>query len=212
MTDFDKKLAGLRLPSWMNKGEPAALLRASRRFWQLAYGWVTWPVNQFDPLTCAEPLLKLMAWDRDITRFNGEPLALFRKRVAYAFVNAADAGSVAGFIAIFQRLEIGYVEIIERESAVDWDVITVRVSDGQLAQNPELLMQVIRQYGRTCRRYRFEVLNALKLHINAGWLDGELVCYQAGEVITGVNRSGGEYICFPARSGTTNTAVFGAKL
>ncbi|MCY0259834.1 hypothetical protein [Klebsiella pneumoniae] len=212
MTDFDKKLAGLRLPSWMRNGEPAALLRAARRYWREVYGWITWPVNQFDPLTCTEPLLRLMAWDRDITRFNGEPLSLFRKRVAYAFVNAGDAGSVAGFIAIFERLGVGYVELIERESETDWDVITVRLSDGQLAQNPDLLVQIIRQYGRTCRRYRFEVLSALKLHINAGWDDGELVCYHARDYIGAVNKSGGEYIVYPASTEINDNAVFGAKL
>ncbi len=33
-------------------------------------------------------LLALLAWERDISRFNGEPLPLFRKRVKFAFVNA----------------------------------------------------------------------------------------------------------------------------
>ncbi len=101
MPDFIKKLAALALPFWMGEGEPLTLLRAARTFWQQVYGWSPRPVRQFDPLTCAEPLLQLIAYDRDITRFDGEPLTLFRKRVAYAFVNAADAGSVAGFIAIF---------------------------------------------------------------------------------------------------------------
>lgn len=45
MTDFDKKLAGLRLPTWMRKGEPDKLLKAARRFWAQVYGWITWPVS-----------------------------------------------------------------------------------------------------------------------------------------------------------------------
>ncbi|HBM3076842.1 TPA: hypothetical protein O4E86_000882 [Klebsiella oxytoca] len=212
MTDFNKKLSGLSLPSWMDKGEPAKLLRAARRFWAQAYGWITWPVNQFDPLTCSESILRLLAYDRDITRFSGEPLSLFRKRVAFAFVNAADAGSIAGFIAIFERLGIGYVELLERQPDIDWDVIIVRVSDSQIAQNADLMMQIIRQYGRTCRRYRFEVMTTLQLYINAGWNDGELVCYHAGEYIGGEKRLDGEYICFPASSGMNDNAVFGAKL
>lgn len=210
MTDFDKKLAGLQLPVWMKKGDPARLLKAARRFWMAAYDWVTWPVNQFDPLTCAEPLLQLMAWDRDITRFNGEPLALFRKRVAYAFVNAQDAGSVAGFIAIFERLGIGYVELLERQPGIDWDVIIVRVSDGQLATNSELMLQIIRQYGRTCRRYQFEVLNGLKLYISGGSVGGEYVSYSAGNNVNGEVKAG-EYVAFSASTGMTNNAVYGAK-
>lgn len=179
MTDFDKKLAGLRLPTWMRKGEPDKLLKAARRFWAQVYGWITWPVSQFDPLTCSEPLLNLLAYDRDITRFNGEPLSLFRRRVAFAFINARDAGSVAGFISIFERLGIGYVELVERQPGIDWDVIQVRVSDSQIADNAQLLLQIIQQYGRTCRRYQFEVITSQPLAIRAGWDQGEYVVYPA---------------------------------
>ena len=188
MTDFLEKLKTLALPFWMNDGEPKALLRAARKFWALVYGWITWPANQLDPLTCSEALLGLMAYDRDITRFDGEPLSLFRKRIAYAFVNAADAGSVAGFIRIFDRLEIGYVELLERQDGVDWDVITVRVTDSQIAANTQLMIQIIRQYGRTCRRYQFEVMTSEKFVIRAGWDQGEYVCYPAS---LGSNESGG---------------------
>lgn len=179
MTDFDKKLTGLRLPTWMRKGEPDKLLKAARRFWGQVYGWITWPVSQFDPLTCSEPLLNLLAYDRDITRFNGEPLSLFRRRVAFAFINARDAGSVSGFISIFERLGIGYVELVERQSGIDWDVIQVRVSDSQIADNAQLLLQIIQQYGRTCRRYQFEVITSQPFAIRAGWDQGEYVVYPA---------------------------------
>ncbi|QTC51109.1 hypothetical protein H0Z11_04320 [Pantoea agglomerans] len=179
MTDFDKKLTGLRLPTWMRKGEPDKLLKAARRFWAQVYGWITWPVSQFDPLTCSEPLLNLLAYDRDITRFNGEPLSLFRRRVAFAFINARDAGSVSGFISIFERLGIGYVELVERQPGIDWDVIQVRVSDSQIADNAQLLLQIIQQYGRTCRRYQFEVITSQPFAIRAGWDQGEYVVYPA---------------------------------
>jgi hypothetical protein len=184
MTDFLKKLANLSLPFWMDKGEPATLLRSARRFWGEVYGWMLWPLKQFDPLTCSEPLLNLIAYDRDITRFDGEPLTLYRKRVAYAFVNAADAGSVEGFINIFDRLGIGYVELQERQPGIDWDVILLRVSDSQLASNTQLMIQIIRQYGRTCRRYQFEVITSESLHIRAGWDQGEYVVYPAALVGT----------------------------
>ncbi len=98
-------------PEWYfppdGQGEPRKLLQTARRFWAEVYGWVTWPLNQFDPLTCTPALLNLLAYDRDISRFDGEPLELFRRRVAYAFVNARDAGSVEGFISIFERLGSG---------------------------------------------------------------------------------------------------------
>lgn len=183
MPDFNQRLAGMRLPSWMNRGEPAKLLRACRNFWLWVYGWLTWPLKQLDAATCTVPLLQVLAYQRDITRFNGEPLELFRKRVQYAFINARDAGSVAGFIAIFERLGVGYVEIRERQSGIDWDVISLSVTDGQVASNPDLLMQIIQQYGRTCRRYRFEVINNSTLQLRAGWVGCEYVCYSAASTV-----------------------------
>ena len=196
MTEFKKMLAGIALPSWMNKGEPASLLSAARTFWLTVWGWINWPLNQFDPLTCSESLLGLLAYQRDITRFNGEPVTLYRKRVAYAFINARDAGSVAGFIAIFKRLGIGYVELLERQPDIDWDVISVQVTDSQVSDNPELLMLIIQQYGRTCRRYRFEVITTNKIAIRAGWFGGEYIVYTASTL--GATAS--------------NSATFGAKL
>lgn len=187
MPEFLKKLSGMALPSWMNKGEPGKLLNVMRRFWSEVFNWISWPLAQLNPLTCSVAILNLIAYDRDITRFDGEPLSLFRKRVAYAFVNAADAGSVEGFVSIFERLEIGYVELVERQPGIDWDVILVRVSDSQIASNTQLMIQIIRQYGRTCRRYQFEVISSERLFIRAGWDQGEYVVYPAK--IAGVETS-----------------------
>ncbi|WP_370604452.1 phage tail protein [Citrobacter braakii] len=208
MPDFSQ----LKLPFWMNKGELARLLIACKKFWSRFYNWLTWPAKQFDPLVCPLPILNLLAWERDITRFNGESLDLYRQRVAFAWVNARDAGSVAGFTAIFDRLGIGHVEQEERQPGIDWDIIIVRVSDCQLAENTELMIQIIRQYGRTCRRYQYEVLTQLKFFINAGWDEGELICFCARESVVGTDREYGEYMTFPAVSQNDNNAIFGAKL
>lgn len=190
------KLPTFTLPVWLNKGEPVKLMRACRVFWQKVYGWIKWPLNQTDPLTCVVPLLNVLAYQRDVTRFPSEPLTLFRKRVHFAFINAKDAGSVAGFIAIFARLGVGYVELLERQPDVDWDVITVRVTDSQVAENSELLMNIIRQYGRTCRRYRYEIMTTTDMHIRAGHVGCEYICYSASTVSNEV----------------TTTAAFGASL
>ncbi|EAT5563884.1 hypothetical protein ABRF96_004643, partial [Salmonella enterica subsp. enterica serovar Chester] len=122
---------------------------------------------------------------------DGEPLELFRRRVAYAFVNARDAGSVEGFISIFERLGIGYVELMERQPGIDWDVIQVRVTDSQIATNTQLMIQIIRQYGRTCRRYQFEVITSERLTIRAGWDQGEYVVYPAA--LSGTETSSATY-------------------
>ncbi|MCX2834451.1 phage tail protein I [Microbulbifer thermotolerans] len=151
----------LKLPFWLSGPQLSKLQRAAQRFWQKVEDWLYWPVRQLDPETCTPGVLDLLAWERSVSRFSGEPMHLYRLRVKHAFINAKDAGSVAGMRRIFERLQIGYVEIQERLTDRDWDVVRIHLSDAQLADNPDLLMILLRQYGRTCRRYEFEVLNTL---------------------------------------------------
>lgn len=155
----------LKLPFWLDGIELGKLKAASQQWWELGETWLGWPLGQFDALTAHIALVDLMAYQRDIQRFKDEPDDLYRKRVKYALVNAQDAGSKAGFIRIFARLGIGYVEIIERFDAVNWDVVRLRLSDSQIAGNHELLMNTVLKYGRTCRRYEFETLTALPLTV-----------------------------------------------
>lgn len=137
--------------------EPYFLSTGVSAFFALVKGWLLFPLHQSDALTCSESLLNIMAWDRDITRFNGESLTLFRKRVKYALINAKDAGSVAGFKAIFERLDIGIVSFKEREYIHDWDICTIELTDSDLSQNSLLVQTLLEQYGLTCRRYHVGV-------------------------------------------------------
>ena len=155
----------ISLPFWNDKNSSATLVKAAQAFWQKIETSLRWPLTQTDPLTCTLAVLNLIAWQRDITRFKSEPVALFRKRVAYAFANAADAGSVVVIKRIFMRLGVGYVEVEERSADKDWDVITLRLSDGQLAGNTQLLQVLIETYGRTCRRYEFETISNIDLDV-----------------------------------------------
>ncbi|WP_245209499.1 phage tail protein [Serratia fonticola] len=165
------KIPDINLPVWMNKGEPLTLAHASKVWWERVYTWLTFPLAQIDVDTCDEQLLTLLAYQRDIDRFPGESLALFRLRVKYAFVNAKDAGSKAGFARIFERLEIGQIQQLERQLWLDWDVILLRINDEQLSRNNALMMNLVRQYGRTCRRYFFDVLTQQSLSVRAGRFD-----------------------------------------
>ena len=74
--------------------EPFYLSKGVSNFFKKVKGWILFPLEQADALSCSESLLELMAWDRDIQRFNGEPLSLFRKRIKFAAINAKDSGSV----------------------------------------------------------------------------------------------------------------------
>ncbi len=158
----------LNLPFWQNGKDTFELVklqRAAQRFFEKLQSWLTWPLNQLDPLACTLPILDLLAWQRDVLRFAGEPLALYRKRVAYAYANSLDAGSAAGMKRIFERLGVGYVEIHERVDPINWDVITVRMSDNQLSGNQTLIELLLRYYGRTCRRYNVEIINPVVVDI-----------------------------------------------
>lgn len=155
----------LKLPFWLGGPELAKLKQAAQTWWEKVEGWMQWPLLQLDAETCHQAILDLLAWQRDITRFRDEPLNLYRLRVKYAFINAVDAGSTAGLKRILRRLGVGYVEIEERMSDRDWDVVLLRLSDSQLSENPELLRVLIQQYGRTCRRYDFVTITPVTLRI-----------------------------------------------
>lgn len=178
------KLPDITLPTWMNQGEPLTLAHASRHYWDTVYRWLTWPLAQIDVDTCAESLLNLLAYQRNITRFKGESIALFRLRVKHAFINAQDAGERAGFERIFKRLNIGDVQTLERQLQHEWDVILLRINDTQLSENNALMMQLVRQYGRTCRRYFFQVVNRTALHITAGEFSGDYRYHTAQTTLT----------------------------
>lgn len=155
----------LKLPFWLDGTQLTKLTAAAQSWWEKVEGWLRWPLLQMDPDTCHLTVLDLLAWQRDITRFKDEPEALYRLRVKYAFINAVDAGSIAGMKRILQRLGVGYVEIEERLPSRDWDVVLLQLSDSQLSLNPELLRVLIQQYGRTCRRYDFLTITPVKLRV-----------------------------------------------
>lgn len=155
----------LKLPFWLAGPQLTALVAAAQAWWERAAEWLRWPYLQFDPDTCHLSILELWAWQRDVTRFTGEPESLFRLRVKHAFINSVDAGSTAGLKRILVRLGVGYVEIDERMADRDWDVVLLTLSDSQLSENPDLLRVLIRQYGRTCRRYDFVTITPVQLAV-----------------------------------------------
>lgn len=168
---MENKFPDINLPVWMNKGEPLTLAHASKTWWERVRDWLMFPLAQIDVDTCDEQLLALLAYQRDVERFPGESLSLFRLRVKYAFVNAQDAGCMAGFSRIFERLEIGEIQQLERQLQYDWDVILIRINDEQLSRDNTLMMRLVRQYGRTCRRYFFDVVSESTDYIHPGDFD-----------------------------------------
>lgn len=169
----------LKLPTWLNGEIISPLKTAAVAWWAKVESWITWPLRQMDADTCTLGMLDLLAWQRDIDRFPGEPEWLYRRRVSYAVTNAKDAGSTAGLIRIFERLDIGLLEIDERVPDRDWDVIILQLTDSQLSDNRELLRVMIEMYGRTCRRYELTTLTKTTVEIRVAIFDNDHLTVKA---------------------------------
>lgn len=144
------------LPVWLKHGpEVSKLSSAFSSYWGKMEGWLKTPINQTNAENCHVAVLQLLAYQRDVDRFANEPEKLFRKRVAFAVQNAQSAGCSHGFKEIFERFGLPLLGQIERDSDKEWDVITLWLGDSTLTKDPELGQYIVRQYGRTCRRYEF---------------------------------------------------------
>lgn len=169
----------IELPIWLH-GETVTQLKSFfQAWWQQVEEWLQVPLQELDPDTVTLGLLNLMAWGRNIKRLNSEPEALYRLRVKFAFVNARDAGNAAGFIRIFARLGIPLLGTNERVPDQDWDIIELELSDATLADNNELLGRLIRDYGRTCRRYVLQSGTHTIAHARAGEFNADYATVSA---------------------------------
>lgn len=177
----------LKLPWWMAGPELSKVKTAAQDFFDDLIDVARWPLNQLDVRQASEGIVRLIAWQRGIDRFSNEDLKMFRLRVFHAYANAKDAGSVIGFERIFQRLELGPLEQEERLPDKDWDVIVLLVRDSVTAQNPEFMNWLIQTYGRTCRRYEWNVITLLTISVKPatfGW-DQQTHIASLGEIAYG---------------------------
>lgn len=161
------------LPFWLNQGEVLKIAQLFEKWWTLKQNIFWIPLKFFDEDNAPESIIKLRAFERNVTRLKGEPFELFRKRVKYAYLNYQDAGNVAGFKRIFKRLGVGDVEIEERFDETNWDVIRIILQDEQLTLNSDLISLIIREYGRTCRRYQFVTESRTTVPVRYSEFSGE---------------------------------------
>lgn len=163
----------MKLPSWLEGANHiTALKKAFGAWWNQVEFWMNLPLQNLDALTCDDFVLQLLAWQRDINRFENEPDSLYRNRVHFAPVNLINAGSKEGLFRIFDNLDIELVDTLERQTGVDWDIIFLRVVDSSMTSKPELMSFIIDAYGRTCRRYSYLIVDRvsmLTVVINADW-------------------------------------------
>ena len=154
------------LPVWIKGGAQVQALKTSiESMWDKVEGWLKIPLDQMDATTCHPYVLGLIAYQRDVTRFENESESIYRKRVDVAHKNLIDAGSKQGFERIFERHDWDLKWQIERDPKKDWDVIGLWVGDSLIGQNPEYGDYIVRIYGRTCRRYEFLRMNEIELNL-----------------------------------------------
>ncbi len=142
-----------QLPSWLSGKDAEALAKVAQSYWQEVESYLFWWLEQQHSETAQTAILDLLAWERSINRLPGESAALYGLRVKHAFANATDAGSNVGMERIFKRLGFGYIQVNERVSGFDWDMVEIAMLEDEFSGKEQLVNEVIEQYGRTCRRY-----------------------------------------------------------
>ena len=149
-----------KLPYWLAKpaSELDKLRKGAVRFWQRVEDVLAWPAKQLDPMTASLELVHLLAWERDIEQIPSETELMYRTRVKYALPFAKGAGSKTGWLDMFKKLGMPWVNIDERVSETDWDVVDLQLLDVDFGDRQNLINYICRQYGRTTRRYQYTTI------------------------------------------------------
>jgi hypothetical protein len=167
MSDIEK----IELPTWMNGIDVTALAKAAEEYWHTVEGYLLWWLEQLNEDDAALPILDLLAWERGINRLDGESVELYSLRIKHALANSEDAGYGIGMERIFKRLGFGYIEINERLPTYDWDMVEVALIEDEFEGQQALVEELIKQYGRTCRRYFLSVLSVINAFVVAGTVE-----------------------------------------
>lgn len=154
-----------KMPYWLARpaSELDKLRKGMVRFWQRFVGMLQFPGQQLDPMTADLEIVHLLAWERDIEQIPSESELIYRTRVKYALPFAKGAGSKVGWLDMFKKLGMPWVTIDERFSEVDWDVVDLQLLDSDIGNNQSLINQILRQYGRTTRRYQYTTIAKMEV-------------------------------------------------
>lgn len=142
-----------QLPIWLTEKNATALAEVAQSYWQEIESYLFWWLEQQHSENAQTAILDLLAWERGINRLPDEALELYGLRVKHAFANATDAGSNVGMEQIFKRLGFGFIQVNERVPGFDWDMVEIAMLEDEFSGKEQLVNEVIKQYGRTCRRY-----------------------------------------------------------
>ena len=165
------ELDNIELPTWLNGVDAKALANVAENYWQTIESYLLWWLEQLDEDNAALPILDLLAWERGINRLEGETVELYSLRIKHAVANSEDAGSGVGMKQIFKRLGFGYIEINERVPSYDWDMVEIAMIEDEFNGKQQLVEELIKQYGRTCRRYFLSVLSVIDAYVLGGLVE-----------------------------------------
>lgn len=213
----------LKLPFWLSGPRAQSLRRSAETWWKDSLQYFRSPFD-WDALNAPLDVVDLLAYERGIERCDYEPEDIYRRRVHYAFINAKDAGTAAGMVAIFERLGVPVEGIDERLEGHDFDEYRVRFGPKNYADNKVWLAKVVQQYARTCRRPLIELryfdspaesaiggaaMRPVALQAYGGRSSYRLSA--SGERRLAMGAIGGQPIQIGAASGTTETRPWQAS-
>ena len=150
-----------QLPIWLTEKNVTALAKVAQSYWQEIESYLFWWLEQQHSENAQTAILDLLAWERGINRLPGESVELYGLRVKHAFANATDAGSNVGMEQIFKRLGFGFIQVNERVPGFDWDMVEIAMLEDEFSGKEQLVNEVIKQYGRTCRRYFLSAMSVI---------------------------------------------------
>lgn len=157
----------LKLPNWLSIPFFVKLKAAFQLWWAVVESWIQWPLMQMDVLTCHELLLDVVAYRRHIRRLENESTSMYRLRIATAYINATQAGTISGLLNIFERLSIPVVDIKQKLPNQHWAVIEVTVTQDVASEHGAILQELLGAYGKLCRNYRLTVVSPVSMYVNA---------------------------------------------
>lgn len=162
-----------QLPIWLKGHNAQALAKVAQSYWQEVQSYLFWWLEQQHSENAQAAILDLLAWERGINRLPGENIELYGLRVKHAFANATDAGSNIGMEQIFKRLGFGFIQVNERVPGFDWDMVEIAMLESEFSGKEQLVTELIKQYGRTCRRYFLSAITAVDTTYASGLVEFE---------------------------------------
>lgn len=140
-----------RLPVWMKGAEVLALADAVEACWSEIEVEIERLKAGQHIESCHAEALKALAWERAVSRLEGESEGSWRGRVRTAFITAKQAGTLKGLTEILRREVDPDARLQERVDGLDWDIVLLELPT--VVAIPTHFQELLAKWGQLCRRY-----------------------------------------------------------